>query len=89
MALGARSGDVLTMILREGLGLVAVGMSAGLVAALAASRILRGLLYGIASTDVTSFALACVGLLAVATLATYVPARRATAIDPLVALRQE
>jgi predicted permease len=89
MALGARSGDVLTMILREGLGLVAVGMSAGLVAALAASRILRGLLYGIASTDVTSFALACVGLLAVATVATYLPARRATAIDPLVALRQE
>jgi putative ABC transport system permease protein len=89
MALGARSGDVLVMILREGLGLVAAGMTAGLVAAMAATRLLRGLLFGIASTDVTSFALACAVLLAVAAVATYLPARRATAVDPLVALRQE
>ena len=89
MALGAHRGDVLAMVLREGLLLAVVGIVGGLVAAIAATRILSGLLYGIAPTDAISFGVACASLLIVALLATYFPARRATKVDPLVALRHE
>jgi putative ABC transport system permease protein len=89
MALGAHRGDVLAMVFREGLLLAVVGILGGLAAAIAATRTLSGLLYGIAPTDAVSFGVACVSLLIVALLATYFPARRATKVDPLVALRHE
>jgi putative ABC transport system permease protein len=89
MALGAHGGDVLAMVLREGLLLAIAGIISGLVAAFAATRALTGLLYGIEPTDAGSFGFAGASLLMVAFLATYVPARRATKVDPLVALRCE
>jgi putative ABC transport system permease protein len=89
MALGARRSAVLWMVLREGLTVAAAGAIAGLALSLLATRLLRGLLYGIAPTDVLSYAFAAVSLFAVAIVATCVPARRAANVDPLVALRHE
>jgi putative ABC transport system permease protein len=89
MALGARSGDVVRMIVREGLGLALGGVAIGLVAAYALARTLRVLLYGVAPTDAASFAYASGALLLLALLASYVPARRASAIDPAIAMRAE
>jgi putative ABC transport system permease protein len=89
MALGARRVDVVLMMLRKALLPVGLGLVAGLAAALAMSRTLAGLLYGISSTDPATYSCVSLFLLAVAALATYVPARRATRIDPLVALRCE
>ena len=89
MALGARRGDVLTMVLREGLTPVVAGVLAGVAIALAAARLMQTLVFGIAPVDPTSFALAALSLVFVALLAAWIPARRATAIDPLVALRDE
>jgi putative ABC transport system permease protein len=89
MALGAQARDVGGMMLREGLSLAAAGVVCGVPAAWLASRLLRGLLYGVAPTDTTSFALACAGLVVVTAAAVYLPARRAARIDPLIALRSE
>jgi predicted permease len=89
MALGARRHDVLAMVLREGLMLAAAGIATGLLLAVLAVRALTGLLYGVASTDAMSFAASAVSLLIVAFFASYIPARRATKVDPLIALRSE
>ena len=89
MALGARPGDVVRMIVREGLWLAIGGVAIGLVGAYALARALTALLYGIAPTDAASFAYASGALLLLALLASYVPARRASAIDPAVAIRGE
>jgi putative ABC transport system permease protein len=89
MALGARPGDVVGMIVREGLGLAVGGVAIGLVAAYALARTLTALLYGVAPTDAASFAYASGALLLLALLASYVPARRASAIDPAIAMRAE
>lgn len=89
MALGARRVDVLLMMLCRALLPVGLGLVAGLAAALAMSRTLAGLLYGIRSTDPVTYLGVCLFLLTVAVLAAYIPARRATRIDPLVALRYE
>jgi putative ABC transport system permease protein len=89
VALGAHRRDVVGMVLREGLRLAVAGIVAGAIGALAASRILSGLLYGIAATDPASFVLAGGALLVVALFAAYIPARRAMRVDPLVALRCE
>src|SRR5262245_18097121 len=86
MALGAESGDVLALVLQEGTVIAAGGISVGFAGAYAATRLLRGLLYGIAPTDLSSFALAGAGLLIVMLVASYVPARRATRVDPLLAI---
>jgi putative ABC transport system permease protein len=89
MAIGARSSDVLAMIVGRGVGLAALGAAFGLVASLGLTRLLSSLLYGVSPTDPASFAAVAVFLLAVAALATYIPARRAARVDPAEALRYE
>jgi ABC-type antimicrobial peptide transport system permease subunit len=87
MALGADARDVRRLVLRQGLTLAALGVLAGSLAALAATRALGALLYGISPTDLPTFAVLAAALLAVAAFASYLPARRAARIDPAVALR--
>jgi putative ABC transport system permease protein len=89
MALGANRGDVMKMITRQGMRLAAVGVVIGLLLALALAQVLSSLLIGISGYDVTTFILVPALLSAVALLACYLPARRATKVDPLVALRYE
>jgi putative ABC transport system permease protein len=89
MALGARGGDVLRLVLRQGLRPVGAGLALGLGGAAAASRVLRGLLYGVGGTDLLTYAGVATFLAAVALVASYLPARRAAMADPVVALRNE
>jgi predicted permease len=89
LALGARAIDVLRLIVGSGMYLAAIGVIIGLAGAFAITRLMRGVLFGVSPTDVTTFALVTAGLLLVALLASYLPARRATKVDPLVALRCE
>jgi len=88
MALGADRGAVLRLVVREGMTLVAIGIAVGVGLSLAISRALASLLLGIGATDAVSFATAAVLLTSVALFGTYLPARRASRFDPLVALRQ-
>jgi predicted permease len=89
IAIGARASDVLRMVLRQELGAVALGVAAGLAAAAAATRVLATSLYGVGATDPATFAAVAGLLIAVALLATWVPARRATRVDPMGALRTD
>jgi predicted permease len=89
MALGARSGDVLWMVLREALVLVLAGVAIGLPAALAASRLIASMLFGLTPSDPVTISAATLVLVAVAILAGYLPARRASRVSPMVALRYE
>ena len=89
MALGATRRDVAWMVLGQSGRLVLVGVSAGLVLALAGGRVLEGLLYGVRATDPTTFAVVPVSLGLVALVAAALPARRATRVDPIVAMRVE
>jgi predicted permease len=89
MALGACRGDVLFMVLREGLLLGAIGGASGLAAALALTRVLGAFVYGITATDPASFVSAAAVLLLLVLLASYLPARRAARVDPTLALRAE
>jgi putative ABC transport system permease protein len=89
IALGATSQDVLGMVLGDGMIVAIAGIGAGIVSALMLTRLLAGLLYGIAPTDPVSFVLASAGLLIVTLAASYIPARRAARVSPATALRTE
>ena len=89
MALGARSQDVLRLVMRESMTLVVVGIVIGLAVALGASRLVKTLLFGLAPTDVFSLMGAMLVMIAVSAFAGYLPARRASRVDPMVALHQE
>ncbi|HEX7318321.1 MAG TPA: ABC transporter permease [Pyrinomonadaceae bacterium] len=89
MALGAQPGRVLMLVLKQGLMLTLIGIGVGLAGALALSRVMSGLLYGVGTTDPTTFAAIVVVLAVVSLVACYIPARRATRVDPLIALKYE
>jgi len=89
IALGASRAAVLTLVLKQGIGLTVIGLILGLAGALAVTRSLTTLLFGVRPTDPISFVGVSVLLLCVGLLASYIPARRATRIDPMVALRDE
>ena len=89
MALGAQRGDVLKQVLTEGGRLAVIGLSVGLAGSLVATRLVGTLLFGVKPTDVLTFTVVAVILASVTFAASYIPARRATRVDPIVALRYE
>jgi putative ABC transport system permease protein len=89
VALGAKRRDVLLLVMQRGMLLTGIGLAIGLMAALALGRVVASLLYGVSPTDSLTLLAVALFLTAVAMLATYLPARRATRVDPMVALRIE
>jgi len=89
MALGAQVGDVLKMILGQGMLLIVAGIAVGLIASFVLMRLMKSLLFGVSETDPLTFVAITLLLSLVALIACYIPARRATKVDPLVALRYE
>ena len=89
MALGAQRFDVLKLVVKRGVVLALIGVAAGLAASLALMRLIATMLFEVTTTDTATFAAVSVGLFLVTLIACYVPARRATRVDPLKALRYE
>jgi putative ABC transport system permease protein len=89
LALGAQKNDVLRLVIKQGMKLSVIGIVIGLVASLALTRLINSLLYGVSPTDLPTFAGIALLLSLVALLACWIPARRATKVDPLIALRHE
>jgi len=89
MALGAEEGDVLRLVIGHGVRMAGAGIVLGLLAALATTRVLRTLLFEVTTTDPLTFTAVPAILLGVAVLASYLPARKATSVDPMVTLRAE
>jgi ABC-type antimicrobial peptide transport system permease subunit len=89
MALGAQRGDVLRLVIEQGMRLTLIGISVGVVGALSTSRLRSSFLFGIKATDFTTMTTVPCLLIAVAFFASYVPARRAAKVDPMVALRNQ
>jgi len=88
-AFGAKASDVLKLVIRQGITLTLIGLAIGLAAAFGLTRLMKGLLFGISATDPLTFAGVAALLAVTALLACYIPARRATRVDPLIALRCE
>ncbi len=89
LALGAQSGQIIAMVIKQGLSFTLLGLALGITGAVGLTRLLEHLLYGVSATDVSTFISIALLLLAVAALACWIPARRATKVDPLIALRSE
>jgi putative ABC transport system permease protein len=89
MALGAQSSDVIRLVLGTTVRAVAIGLAVGLLASVAGSRLLRSFLFGLSGIDLLTYAAVALILVVASLIAAYLPARRATRIDPLVALRYE
>jgi putative ABC transport system permease protein len=89
MALGAQAGDVLKLVIRHGMTMTLIGVVLGLAASAALTRLMAGLLFGVSATDPLTFVIVTGFLAGVALLACYLPARRATKVDPITALRYE
>jgi ABC-type antimicrobial peptide transport system permease subunit len=89
IALGAQRDSIVRMVVRQGMAVAALGIAAGLAGAAALSRVMKSLLFGIGATDLVTFSSVALFLAIVALTASYVPALRATRVDPLVALREE
>ena len=88
-ALGASSGEVLAMVMRQGLMLTSIGVGVGVLVAIGATRLIEGMLYGVTPLDLATYVAVAVLFVAVTSIASYLPARRATRIDPMTALRYE
>jgi putative ABC transport system permease protein len=89
IALGAQAGDVLRMIVWRGISLTMIGIALGVAAALALTRVMKNLLFNVSATDPATFALIALLLIVVALIASYIPARRATKVDPITVLKSE
>ena len=89
VALGARPGNIIRLVVQQGMGLAGVGIVVGLVGAVALTRVMTSLLFGVSTTDALTFGMVPALLAAVAFAATVIPAWRATRVDPMVALRDE
>jgi putative ABC transport system permease protein len=89
IALGADTGQLLRLVVSQGLLLAGIGVAIGLGASFGVTRVMSSLLYGVKATDAATFAAVALVLSAVAALACYIPARRATRVDPIIALHHE